>query len=588
MPGGANAHFRALGGKMGIVVNEDVLLLSNFSNKSDVDVIKKLPSRRWNHKIGAWEVPICRSNIKILVKYTDIGKSPEIRSIFNKYVEDMEIKNKIEAIDDFNIDFSKYYLQPYRYQKEGIYFAVISKRAIIADEPGLGKSMQAIIAADQLYGGNGYIIVICPRSLVYNWAMEINKVMGYTAHESVAKIIDNTCIYVASGFSAVEIPKGKKWIICGYSQFTPEETEGIKRTWSSYLISKDIDTLILDEAHKVKNPKANRTRNIRKISKHAKNLIMLSGTLMMNNVEELWSPLNMVSEYDFPKKNLFCDTFMRSYEMRLPRLSFPIKKYYGIKNEDLLKKTIGPFIIRRLKKDVFPQIPPKRRVFIPMGLPEEYRREYNKMLEEFIDYLITKGELEKAAKASRAIQLVQSMELMKFISKMKASMSEDIIEEILTRGKCVAFCLYKSTAKMLAEMFGSRAYMATGDVDLYKRQEVVTGFKGSQDNNLLIMTYGAGSEGFNLEEASDSVMVDFNWVPATMLQAEDRIYRMTSKNSVMVRYLYISDTIDEIVYKSVRDKISSINKVFSMDEDIVYDFIRNLGESNILKGGNNE
>ncbi|MEM4206049.1 MAG: DEAD/DEAH box helicase [Nitrososphaerota archaeon] len=559
---------------MGLTFRDNIILAYGLNSKQ-IEVVKKLPSRRWNGKTLCWEIPICRANIKQLVLSKEFEDSEEIKKILNEYIRDYEIKKRISVME-IPIDFSKYKIQPYRYQKEGIYFVVISRRAIIADEPGLGKTMQAIIGADQLYSGSGYIVVICPRTLVYNWVYEINKVMGYVDTESIPEILANAPVYVASGFSAREIPIGMKWIICGYSQFTPDGRDTSRRTWSAYLSSKEIDTLILDEAHRVKNPKANRTRNIRRISKMARNLIMLSGTIMMNNVEELWSPLNMISENDFPSKTEFCDRFMKSYELKVRNVPFPIKKYYGIKNEAELRKVIFPFVIRRIKKDVFDQMPPKVRSFIPFDLPEEYVDEYKKMLDEFIDYLIIKGELERAIKASRAVQLVQSMELMKFISKIKCFLAEDVLEEKLSVGKCIAFCTYKESAKILADLFHGRSYIITGDQPISRRQQIVYEFKKSDLNDLLILTYGAGSEGFNLEESSNAVMIDFNWVPAVMLQAEDRIHRITSKNNVFINYLYISDTIDEVIYKTIKDKILSIDKVFSLDKDIIEDFVKNL------------
>jgi len=565
---------------------KEIIIISK-AKYDEVDIVKNIPVRTWNSKEIQWELPICRNNIRYLSKYESFITNPEIKKIYDFYVEDARIKRIIDSIEDIPINFSKYKINPYKYQKEGIYFCTISSRAIIADEPGLGKTMQAIIAADILYK-DGKIIIICPRTLVGNWANEINKVIGYCdPKESMKSILKKSPIYIASGFSYEPIPDDKKWIICGYSQFTPDSKNDVaKRTWSQYFLSGiKIDTLILDEAHRVKNPKANRTRNIRMLSKKCHNLIMLSGTLMLNNIEELWSPLNMISPNDFPHRKSFCDKYMKSFDMNIKKktkygtvLPLTIKKYYGIKNENELKNIIRPFIIRRLKSDVFAQLPPKSRVFIPLQLPIEHKKEYDQMYEDFVEYLIRKGELDRALKASRAVQLVQSMALMEFISSIKAYMAEDIIDELLTYGKVVAFCHYKSSADILYNLFKDRAYKITGDIMLGKRQLSIDEFKRSSINNLLILTYGAGSEGFNLEEASNMVMIDFNWVPAVMLQAEDRIHRITSKDPVTIRYLYIDDTIDGIIYRAVTDKLTSIDRIMSMDKNIIEDFSAKLKE----------
>lgn len=569
---------------MEITVDRERNILKIYRlTKEEYEFIRQIG--RWNANQSVYEVKICRSNIKYLLKNPNIANRPEIQEFFIKYRDDAILKSRLHLLEKIPLDFSKYKLHPYRYQQEGVYFIWLSKRGIIGDEPGLGKTMQAIIAADMLYS-SGIILVVCPRTLVFNWANEINKVIGYLETDSLLDILNNTPIWVVSGYSYQPIPSNKKWIICGYSQFTPDNAKSVRKTWSSHFLNENIDTLILDEAHRVKNPSANRTRNLRAISRKAKNLILLSGTLMLNNVEELWSPLNMVSPDDFPSKAKFCDEYAKSYPIRVMKrtksgslLDLEIKKYYGVKNAEALRKTLAPFMIRRLKKDVIEQLPEKTRVFMPFCLPEEYEKDYDKMYYEFIDYLIHKGELEKAMKASRAEHLVQNTELMKFISNIKAMLCEDTIDELLDIGKLVVFCLYKDTANYLYDKFKDRAFKITGDYNIKYRQGIVDEFKASANNSVLIMTYGAGAEGYNLEVASNMLMVDFNWVPAVMLQAEDRIHRMTSKNNVTIRYAYLEDTIDKVVFNAVKEKLENIGKVMATDQSIIEHFANYLRSS---------
>lgn len=511
----------------------DRFIITFAYNPTLVEAIKAIPGRRYNPvgpKGPYWTVP-----------GTSVGYMARVGKQFQFGVTDRAIKfgQSMRALlemstasdAEFNVEGLGGTLHPY--QQAGVQYAVTAKRCFIADEMGLGKTMQAIGVAQ--YAKAFPMLVVCPATIKIKWQREIQTWLpGKTA-----------VIAESSDF-----PKGDvviiNWDIIERHTTRPPRTGNKKKDRrSEWAISDQVKErgfriVVFDESHYAKNLDAKRTKAAIALARNVEYRLCLSGTPLKNRPKEYISQLMLLDQLqEFGGFWGYAKRYCAAHEKYLRN-----KKYWDINGyahlDELNQRLRAKCYIRRLKKDVKQELPPKTRTTVPVELSN--REEYEEAAQYLIEYLETHNP-EKVTGALRAEQLTK-LEVLKQVAvrgKMKAVVQW--IEEFLESGeKLVVFAHHHDVVNEISEYFQAPKVM--GGMDAKKKQIAQDKFQTDKDCQLIVCS-AAAREGIDLFAASNVAFVELWWTPADHDQAEDRCHREGQVWPVTAWYLIAEKTIDE-------------------------------------------
>lgn len=415
------------------------------------------------------------------------------------------------------------------YQNEGTEWLVERQTALLADEPGLGKSAQVIGACDAI--GAVDVAVVCPASVVVNWQREFVK------------------------FS---------WL-------------GIKPTVVSYnnasalLGERRFDVLILDEGHALKNRDSARTQTvygekcdgIGGLIEQCNRIYVVTGTPMPNNPSELWTHLRALAPHLIPNKktgkprafwmytNSFCNVVNNGFGQQIK----------GGKRLDTLRETIEPFMLRRLKKDVLPELPALEvsQIFVEgeLVLDDEEKVQLAKLekaLSKSLDLLTALRKLAPhCASLRRKTGEAKVRGVMDWVS--------DQMEQC---DKLVVFAQHTTVINAFwtawRKPYG--AVYLDGSVTEANRQKAIDAFQNDESCRIFVGQVQAAGVGITLTAASDLLFVEESWVPGDNEQAMMRIHRIGQRNACLVRFATLAGSYDEVVQRAAAGKAADIKKVF--------------------------
>ena len=305
---------------------------------------------------------------------------------------------------------------------------------------------------------------------------------------------------------------------------------------------KYYDLIVCDEAHFLKNPKANRTKVVKKSFADVPKKLLLTGTAIKSVPYEFFSLLNFIDPAEWKNAHQFGVKYCAGFEDDFGW------DYSGSSNLDELYSRISPYFLRRLKSDVLSFLPPKTFTHIPIELTTEEYREYAKIEEKVVN--------ESEEDTPNADHLSRIQRLKMFTSQVKSSRGIELVQDIIDGGeKVVVFTEYLSTADKIKDHFGDRAVLFTGQKNLVEKQEAVDKFMKDDSVMVFVGTIGAAGVGITLTISSTAVFIDQPWTPADREQAEDRIHRAsTTSDKVQIIRLICQDTIDEKIISLLKDK----------------------------------
>jgi len=438
------------------------------------------------------------------------------------------------------------------FQWAGVRYALAARRTFIADEQGLGKTVEALAAieADGAYPA----IVVCPASLKLNWEREACK---WVSHRSVT---------VIGGRMAVP-PTGDITIL-NY-EIVAAHREALTRLRPR--------ALVIDESHYVKNPQAKRTRAVRKLADAvtADGLrLALSGTPVLNHAEELVSQLRVIGRLgEFGSGAQFARQFRG--ELSEERLHWHLRRRC---------------FIRRLKSEVLPQLPAKRQVVVPVAMSNE--REYRLAEDDVIAWLRSQPldlrELNaKIAATLRAERLAQLGTLQRLAARGKLAAALAWIGDFLQSGEpLVVFARHIEVQEAVLERFPDAAHLLGRD-STARRDETVQAFQSSDGPQLLIAATRVAAQGITLTRASNVAFLELEWTPAMHDQAEDRCHRIGQRDAVTAWYLLAANTIDETMATLIQRKrgiVAAVTDGERVDSDGLVDgVVRELREGRPLR-----
>lgn len=454
------------------------------------------------------------------------------------------------------------------YQCEGVNYALSKTSCIIADEMGLGKTIQAIAVLSILAveRANFYAIIICPLSLKINWMRELDAWLGNTWPSYIS--------------------------IVAYSEL------------SKHVPSGRVQLLIVDEGHLIKNEKAQRSQLARRYASFAERLIVLTGTPFENRVQELWGLLTLVAPDYWCKpvrpvvlKQLPISVTITSSakprekkqrnEMQwrfMKRYCGPVKKETYIKGkkgkqvvyeftggsnlEELNRRLRESCMIRRLKKDVLPQLPPKRREIVSfptahLETSEELLFAQIKMSELTIDNyddVVHKLTTTKVAFAAWSrYRHEQGLE--------KIDMLVDHINNCLEKvEKILIFAHHHDVIMRLVEAFVFTGCVhLTGDMSINDRDLAVQMFQNDPRIRIFIGSIRAAGVGLTLTAADMVLFAEIDPNPGIMNQAEDRAHRIGfMKDMLLIQYAVSDGSIDARLCKILVHKQDIASKALGV------------------------
>ena len=524
--------------------------------------LKRVPGTRYYKSIDRWAMPLTMTSVACLQEWpTGVGMDEDIVAAF----DDLSLWGTTQDTirNDTRPLKGREFLYPF--QAAGVRFIGKGKRVLVADEMGTGKTVQAITAIDL---ADAYpALIICPNSLKHNWAKEVEM-----WSDATPVVIEGTATKRAKLIAdawELQDREQQNVVIINYESLVKHTKE--KSFGNTVLSDKDKEpgelndipwqAVVVDEAHRIKSPKAHSTRAVWGVSQMAPYRIALTGTPVVNNPDDLWSIMHFLDPEGFPSRTRFRDRYC------LMRPGY----HGGVENMGLqegpprteLDLQVRPRFIRRTKMAVLPELPDKilstRRIPLTPAQTKAYNQMVKNMMAELksgilmaTDPLTLLGRLRYVASAMPEVN-----EDLDVISLSTPSNKLNEVKDILEggSGQLVVYGESRKLMELLQEELW-RSYsvgMITGAVPVRVRQGYVDMFqRGELD--IMLATTGAGAEGITLTAANRMVVVQESWSNVANKQAHDRIHRIGQDRGTEIITLISEGTVDEAVHRATVEK----------------------------------
>ncbi len=455
------------------------------------------------------------------------------------------------------------------YQQKGFEWLVllsnINAGACLADDMGLGKTLQAIAFLQHSTNAKpgARHLITAPLSLVFNWKQELEKfapgLVPYVFHQNTRDVKE----FIASG---------KQVMITSY---------GTCRSAIEELSLINWNTVIIDESHNIKNPAAQITKAVYRLS--ATNRIALSGTPVMNNTFDIFSQLNFL----LPGLLGGPEFFKREY-------AIPIDHHMSVEKTNALQKITAPFVLRRTKKQVASDLPEKTESVLWCQMDEPQKEAYELIKKQIKSSIFLDIERDGFSKAKFSIlqgimklrqiccapSLVKDEEITTTDS-IKLEMLMNELRDNVGNSKSLVFSQYLGMLEMVAQQCKKEKipYLYfDGSTPLNERAAMVNSFQDEQSSErVFLISLKAGNAGLNLTAAEYVFLMDPWWNNAVEQQAIDRTHRIGQTKNIFAYKLICRNTIEEKILELQKKKRQ-------LSEDLVSEedgFVKHLSQEDI-------
>lgn len=430
------------------------------------------------------------------------------------------------------------------------------KSFLLADEMGLGKSLVAltVFTVDVARDWAKTCLIVCPVTLKGNWADELEKFTTFPY-----KTLNGTPLQRREQFTEFTSIQGPKVLIVNYEQ--------IAAHWN--LINDfAFDVAIFDEAHYLKNPKAKRTKAC--LTLYSRRSFLLTGTPLLNHVNELWSLLHRIDPDAYPKYW----SFLNRYAVFG---GWKDKQIIGVKNEKELTERLQNIMIRNLKKDVL-DLPEVQYIERRVDLLPEQLKIYNEVKDELrlprADSA-TPDDIENALTKFLRLKQICGTTLPftgeDISGKLDLAVS-DAYELIENGNRIVVFTQFRAVqeafCKRLSEL-DVPIWQLHGDIKQDRRQPIVKEWGMSKEPGALVAMIQVAGVGLNMVQSKHALFLDKLFVPGLNLQAVDRLHRIGSSKTQPVQvFEYLTrNTIESRVNQILRVKSKLFGEIVETDAD---------------------
>ena len=447
----------------------------------------------------------------------------------------LKTHNTIEV----KIDYTKYgHRPPLEHQKTAIEKLVGSKRFILADDMGLGKTTSTIIAA--LETDVKKILIICPASLKINWEREIRN---YT----------DRSVYICEGknFSTEH-----DFVIVNYDII--KNFYDLKDKENSPITKGNFDLVIIDEAHYISNPQAQRTKLINSFVKDVEYLWLLTGTPMTSRPINYYNLLNLIESPLAQNWLAYVIRYCQGDQFNAGNRK--VWNVNGASNLEELRDRTSRQVLRRLKEDVL-DLPEK--IITPIYLRLKSKK-YEELMGEYYEWYNKHPDESR----SLTVQFNKLMKVRQVIAEEKILNTIEVVENILELNKkVIIFTNFTDTLHKIHSHFGKKAVYLDGTCSKVQRQYAVDQFQENDKVKVFVGNLQAAGVGITLTAGEAVIFNDLSFVPAHHQQAEDRAYRYGQKNCVSVYYPLFDNTIEGVIYDMLINKKNIIDTVMGDNID---------------------
>lgn len=576
------------------------------------ELCKSIPGSSWSASDQVWRVPLSwstclalRSTFRSdLIIAEDLGEWAT--NLLNTRISPANSLRELEQFESLtNSDL-------FPHQQAGVEFLKTARRALLADEPGLGKTAQAIRAIKELKDSGEDVfpaLIVCPNTLKKNWAREFARWWP----EATTQIIKGTSTQRKKQFdiaveSSIDVIIINWESLRSHSRLAPYGSVALARckecggldervTLTRCEVHKrelneiDFKTVVADEIHRSKDPKSKQTRALWSATGNAEFRFALTGTPVANNVVDMWSILHWLSPEDWPSKTKWID---RMVDTMLN--AFGGMMVLGIKPhmEDEFQRTISHHMRRMLKARVLPWLPPVINERRDLEMSTKQKKAYEQMRDHMI------AELESGEALSAPSILTQTIRLLQFASSYadlvvdertgepRAVLSEpsckvDLLMDDIKNGDfgedSVAVC---AVSRQLIELLSAAMTKAniphgliTGAQSEDERQQSIDDFQ-SGAKKWILFTAQAGGVGVTLTAARRLIMLQRPWSLVDHKQALDRVHRIGSEihDSIVITDYVTEGTIEERVIQVLETKADNFEQIVH-DREKLLDLLKN-------------
>jgi non-specific serine/threonine protein kinase len=420
---------------------------------------------------------------------------------------------------------------------------------ILADDMGLGKTVQVLAFLLSLRE-NGHAqaadLIVVPRSLLINWQREVEKftptlkVLTYFGHQRPP----------VSAFADYDL------VLTTY---------GVMRVDNEKLRAYRFHYIVLDESQAIKNPLAKTSRAARRLQ--SEHRLAMTGTPVENNTFELWAQFAFVMPGLLGSLDYFKEEFVK-----------PIEKGQDEKTAQTLRRMVYPFILRRTKEQVAPELPPRTERVIYCPMEPAQRRFYFKLRDYYRELLVGLIEEEGLDKSRMKIlegllRLRQASNHPKLIDpdfrgdSGKMEVLLETLETLYSEGhKALVFSQFVQMLRLVRKALDARgipyAYL---DGRTRKRQQQVDRFQHDPSVPFFLISLKAGGVGLNLTAADYVIHIDPWWNPAVERQASDRTHRIGQDKPVFIFKLITRESVEEKVLQLQERKKELVEKLIATE-----------------------
>lgn len=543
------------------------LVISFRYNPALVRAVRTLEKRKWDSLLKRWEASVTEHNVSILADkdglFANFKWSEEALSAVVKSKKKSKKKKKkgdkiltMSYATKGSIEVPGLLgggdeLMPF--QRAGIeYIDAVNGLCLLADEMGLGKTIQSIGWVQWRREKALPLIVVCPATLKLNWRREVKKWMpdvktlAVYSDTKVKSIRKADVIFINYDILKKRAIKEKK--VLNERTGKEEIKYVVKKTF------KRFNTMIPDECTNLKNEKAQRSMAAYAIFEHIKYMICISGTPFLNRPLELYPILSMLAPKEFGD---FWQFVTKYCDAKKGNWGWDFKGASNI--DELAERLRSTVMVRRLKKDVLKDLPPKQRTVL---LQKVDLRAYNKVEENLAKWLVDNKAMEvvKAIdKVNKAEQIMRIEYCKQEAVKAKISLFIEWVHEFIEDSgeKLIIFVHHKDVVKKLKTAFKKyKPVTIVGGDSAQAKDEAEQKFQKKKNVRVIICSLKAAGMGLTLTASSTVAFLELGWTPGDHNQAEDRAHRIGQKDYVMVYYFLALGTIDEDIYDLIQGKQS--------------------------------
>jgi chromodomain-helicase-DNA-binding protein 7 len=472
------------------------------------------------------------------------------------------------------------------------------RNSILADEMGLGKTIQAIAFINTLVTAfklRGPYLVLAPLSILAHWKKTaedwtyINSVIYHDPNGSDGRDMCRkyelfyTDIMKRGGLSDKSHLVKFNLLVTSFEVFIQD--------YSKFFTEIPFQMIIIDEAHRLKNKNAKILTYLRELP--CKRFLLMTGTPLQNNTEELWSLLNFIEPKEFYNISQF------------------LSKYGNLETKEQveeIQENIRPFLLRRLKEEVEKTIPPLQETIIDVELTNLQKTYYRAIYERNRNFLcrgtatpqLTNMEMQlrkccnhpymiKGVLQSLGVSLTEEEKLRKMIeSSGKMVLLDKLLPKLKTQGKKVLiFSQFTKMLDLLEEYLHAKWYKyerLDGSVKASDRTASIERFNTEgQQIDVFLLSTRAGGLGINLTSAQVVIIFDSDWNPQNDVQATARAHRIGQTEEVQVYRLITARTYEAQMFERASKKLGLDQAVFSKDTKAEIENLLKFGAYSILE-----